>query len=387
MKIAYVIGGLPFGGVENWLLDLTLRFRDREDVEAVVVNVSGTGIKGPEYVQKGIRVIDVCDSKKGLKTFKFGTALKLRKVLVDEAPDVIHTLHFSGDYFGRIAAVGLGIPVVTHIRNIKRQTKKYRRFANKFLCRFTDVFLSVSAQAERECVALDHNVCGKPSLVFYNAADPEKLRVGGVDLKAEYGAGDFIISGIGRFVPQKNFDLLIKAFALIAARYPQASLVLLGDGGEMDSLRELVRSLELEKRVVFPGYRSDVPRFMRSTDILVMPSDYEGLPITHIEALFCGVPAVVSRFVPSLEIAAEASLVCRREPEHIAEQISRLIEDDGLRDRLSHKALEIAPEYSMDNYVRRLVDFYGALIKNGKNGSDDFKRFDQAKGGVQACAE
>ncbi|CCO22984.1 glycosyltransferase [Maridesulfovibrio hydrothermalis] len=380
MKIAYVIGGLPFGGVENWLLDLSLRFKDRSDVDSVVINVSGTGIKAAEYAEKEIRVVDICDSKKGLKTFKLSTALKLRKVLKDEAPDVIHTLHFSGDYFGRLAAVGLGIPVVTHIRNIHRQKKKFRRFANKFLCRFTDVFLSVSGQVEKECVALDHNVCGKPSLVFYNAADPEKLKVDGIDLKKEFGAGDVIISGVGRFVPQKNFDLLIHGFARVVEKYPQASLVLLGDGAEREKLEKLVKYLKIEDKVIFPGYRSDVPRFMRSTDILVMPSDYEGLPITHIEALFCGVPAIISRFVPSLEIASEASLLCRREPAHIAELIISLIDNKDLHTKLSEKAREIAPEYSMDNYVERLVGFYKALVKNGKNGKDDFKQFDQAPG-------
>ncbi|GEM_PF-457975 len=381
MKIAYVIGGLPFGGVENWLLDLTLRFKERSDVEAVVINVSGVGIKAPEYAEKGIRVVDICNSKKGLKTFKLGTALKLRKVLKAEAPDVIHTLHFSGDYFGRLAAIGLGIPVVTHLRNIHRQKKKYRRFANKFLCRFTDVFLSVSGQVEKESVAVDHNVCNKPSLVFYNAADPEKLKVDGIDLKTEFGAGDIIISGVGRFVPQKNFDLLIRGFAQVVEKHPEASLVLLGDGGEKDKLKKLVKFLKIEDKVIFPGYRSDVPRFMRSTDILVMPSDYEGLPITHIEALFCGVPAVISRFVPSLEIAADASLMCRRDPNHIAELILSLIDNKDLHKKLSDKAREVAPEYSMDNYVERLVNFYDALVKNGKNGPDDFKRFDQAAGG------
>lgn len=381
MKIAYVIGGLPFGGVENWLLDLTLRFKNRDDVEAVVVNVSGTGIKAPEYAEKGIRVVDICNSKKGLKTFKVGTALKLRKVLKAESPDVIHTLHFSGDYFGRLAGIGLGIPVVTHIRNIHRQKKKYRRFANKFLCPFTDVFLSVSGQVEKECVAIDHNVCNKPSLVFYNAADPEKLEIEGIDLKKEFGAGEIIISGVGRFVPQKNFDLLIRGFAIVAEKYPEASLVLLGDGAEKEKLEKMISYLNLEGRVILPGYRSDVPRFMRSTDILVMPSDYEGLPITHIEALFCGVPAIVSRFVPSLEIASDASLLCRRDPNHIAELILSLLDDRELHNRLSEKAREIAPKYSMDNYVKRLVDFYEALIKSGRGGSDDFKRFDQAPGG------
>ncbi|SDK45105.1 Glycosyltransferase involved in cell wall bisynthesis [Maridesulfovibrio ferrireducens] len=378
MKIAYVIGGLPFGGVENWLLDLTLRLKGRSDVEAVVINVSGTGIKAPEYKEKGIRVIDVCDSKKGLKTFKVSTAFKLRKILKVEKPDVIHTLHFSGDYFGRLAAIGLGVPVITHIRNIHRQKKSFRRFANKFLCRFTDAFLSVSGQVEKECVSLDHNVCGKPSLVFYNSADPEKLQVEGIDLKKEYGAKDIIISGVGRFVPQKNFDLLIKAFAIVAKERPDTSLVLLGDGPEKDKLEKMVESFGIKNLVIFPGYRSDVPKFMRSTDILVMPSDYEGLPITHIEALFCGVPAVISRFVPSIEIASEASLVCRREPDHIAELILSLINDKDLYDRLSAKAVEISPAYSMTCYLERLLKFYKALIKNGKNGQADFSEFDQA---------
>lgn len=380
IKVAYIIGGLPFGGVESWLLDLTCRFKDIPGIEAVVINVSGTGIKAPEYEAAGIRVINICDSKKGLKTFKVGTVLKLRKCLKEISPDIIHTLHFSGDYFGRLAAAGLGVPVVTHIRNIKRQKKKFRRFANRFLCRFTDVFLSVSKQAETECVALDHNVCGKPSLVFYNAADSEKLDIEGIDLKSEFGARDFVIAGVGRFVPQKNFDLLIRAFAIVADQHEDCSLLLMGDGGEKSKLEGIVAELGLEDRVIFTGYRSDVPSFMRSVDLLAMPSDYEGLPVTHVEALFCGLPAVISRFVPSYEIAADSSLICKRTPEDIAEKMMELIRDREKYERFSARALETAPEFSMQNYMDRLIRLYEALVADGGKGTDDFKRFDQARG-------
>lgn len=365
MKIAYVIGGLPFGGVESWLLDLARHVSKTSDFECRVFNVSGTGVKMPEYISSGVDVVCAGDSLDSIATHRIDTVLRLRSQLVEYAPDIIHTLHFSGDYFGRLASIGLGVPVVTHLRNIKRERKLRRRLANKLLSFFTDMYLSVSG-AVADMVSNDHNIARRPSRVIYNAVDPKKLAVEPHDLTAMYGVSGRIVVGVGRYVGQKNFDLLLRALRLVLDEGHDISVVLVGEGGERPHLERLIRELSLEGHAVLTGYRQDVPRFLRASYALAMPSDFEGLPITHLEAMFCGLPAIVSRHVPSLEIAREASLVCKRSPESIAECIIRLLEDEKLHSTLSNAGSRIASEHTMDLYIKALKGIYDELASSGK---------------------
>lgn len=365
MKIAYVIGGLPFGGVESWLLDLSCRLKRDSIHQCRVFNVSGTGIKLEEYRDRGIDVVCIGNSDASIATHRIDTALRLRSQLATYAPDIIHTLHFSGDYFGRIAALGMDVPVVSHLRNIKRERKFKRRLANKLLSGATDLYLSVSG-AVSEVVEKDHNLFRRPSKVLYNAVDPAKLDVPPHDLAAMYGVSGKVIVGVGRYVAQKNLDILIRALRLMVDAGKDASLVLVGEGSERSRLEELTRQLRLEERVVLTGYRKDVPAFLRAAHILAMPSDFEGLPITHLEAMFCGLPAVVSRFVPSLEIAAEASLVCHRTPESVAEQLTRLLDSPEQHARLAEAGRRIAADHTMDKYMERLFVHYEELMTSNR---------------------
>lgn len=361
MKVAYVIGGLPFGGVESWLFDLARHLERTKPFEYVIVNVSGTGEKRPEYAQAGLNVRDAGDSKRVLKTHRLDTVLALRRLLGRERPDIVHTLHFSGDYFGRLAALGLGAPVVTHLRNVKRETKGHRRLINKLLSFATDRYLSVSG-AVAGTVARDHNLAGRPSQVLYNALDPAKLAGPPLDVRAEFGLTGPCVVGVGRYVAQKNFHLLVEGFRLVLDRCPDACLLLVGEGPERPRLEALIERLGLAGRVALTGYRQDVPAFLKAARVLAMPSDYEGLPVTHLEALFCGVPAVVSDRVPSLEIAAAASLVCERTPESIADQLTALLADDALHARLAASARAIAPAFTMERYVERLLAIYRDML-------------------------
>lgn len=360
MKVAYVIGGLPFGGVESWLLDLARHVAKSGDFACRVFNVSGTGVKMPEYLAAAVDIVCTGDSLSSIASHRLDTVARLRSQLVEYAPDVIHTLHFSGDYFGRLASLGLGVPVVTHLRNVKHERKWKRRVMNKLLSCCTDMYLSVSG-AVAEVVEQDHNLFRRPSRVIYNAVEPRKLDVPAHDLAAMYGVSGKVVVGVGRYVAQKNFDLLLRAVRIVLDSGRDVSAVLVGEGGERERLERLIRELSLEGHAALTGYRQDVPCFLRAAHALAMPSDFEGLPITHLEAMFCGLPAIVSRQVPSLEIASEASLVCHRTPESLAGCIIRLVDDDALHARMSAAGRRIAAEHTMDNYVRTLKGIYEEL--------------------------
>jgi glycosyltransferase involved in cell wall biosynthesis len=363
IKIAYVIGGLPFGGVENWLLDLMLNLRGDPSVTPFVINVSGTGQLMPRYEECGIEVICIGNDKAAIKTHRIDTVLALRKVLKSLQVDVIHTLHFSGDFFGRLASIGLGVPVITHIRNIKSETKARRRFFNKLLSWKTTKYLSVS-KAAAETIEREHNAAKRPVEVVYNAVNPAKLDVEAFDLKEKHNITGRVVIGVGRLVKQKNFDLLIRAIEKVRREVDDVSLLILGDGGEMPALRELRAELGLEDAVHLVGYvpNADVPKYLRASHILAMPSDYEGLPITHVEALFCGLPAVISEFVPSKEVAADSSLICKTETDDIAAKLIQLLNDEELYQDMSRRALSTAPRFSMENYLKRLKGIYREIL-------------------------
>jgi glycosyltransferase involved in cell wall biosynthesis len=360
-KIAFVIGGLPFGGVENWLLDIALRMKRGGTHACRIFNVSGTGVKMPEFEAAGLDVVCIGNSNASASTHRLDTALRLRRELKRYDPDLIHTLHFSGDYFGRIAAMGLGVPVITHLRNVKREKKPVRRFANKFLSRFTDAYISISRAVEKT-VELDHNMCGRRQFVLYNAIDTSRLDCDAHDLRGMYGLKGPVVIGVGRYVEQKNFESLIRAMKILADQGQDADLVLVGEGSRRDLYESLIRDLDLGGKVVLTGYRRDVGAFLRGADILAMPSLFEGFGNVHLEAMHCGVPGVISQFVPSLEIGAEASVVSDCSAGSIAAGIASLLDDPEKYRELVEKGRRIVPEYTIERYLERLYGVYDEVL-------------------------
>ena len=359
MRVAYIIGGLPFGGVEKWLYDLSLEYMRNGLVHGRVFNLSGAGELLPKYRDAGIDVECILNGNlRGLSIHRLDTTLRLRERLKAFAPDLIHTMHFAADHHGRLAALGLGLPVVTHVRNIKHERRLARRIANKLLSFATSRYLAVSG-AVAEVVQSDHNMAKRPVQVLYNAINPDRLDGWEpVDFKAAFGLEGPVALAVSRYVSQKNLHLLVQAVRILLDRGRGLSLVLVGEGPERGRLEKLRDDLGLQRHVALTGFRQDVPAFLKAAYIFVMPSDFEGLPVAHLEAMHCGLPAVVSPYVPSLEIARDAALVCRLDAEDIADKLASLLEDRDLYARLSAAARQAAAPLRMANYAKNLHGVY-----------------------------
>jgi glycosyltransferase involved in cell wall biosynthesis len=361
MRIAYVVGGLPFGGVENWLFDIALRLKEKNSHNCRIFNVSGTGLKLPEFLAAGLDVVCIGSSDAAASTHRLDTALRLRDELRKYAPDIIHTLHFSGDYFGRLAAIGLGIPVVTNLRNVKREGKATRRFFNKVLSFATDAYIANSEAVDR-VVRMDHNIRGRRQFVLHNAIDTAKLDCAPHDLRGMYALQGRIVIGIGRYVAQKNFENLIEAVKMLLDEGRDLSLVLVGEGSSRGRYEAMISESKLEGRVALAGYRQDIGAFLRGADILAMPSLFEGFGNVHLEAMHCGIPGVISRHVPSLEIGEEASVVCDCTPESIAAGIATLLDDPRKYEDLVTAGRRIVAEFTMQRYMERLFSIYAEIL-------------------------
>jgi len=365
MKTLFVVGGLPFGGIENLLFDISKELL-RRNFPFKVVNLSGTGQKVAEFKEAGIPLINLESSLKAIKTFRLKTALKLRRLIESERAEIVHTMQFPADYFTRIALIDdRRRKVITHIHTVRKEKRIERRIFNRVLSIRTDAFLAVSRDVHK-VVEREHNLFRKPSYVFYNAVNYKKL-----EAQLEKPAVPDVLKGkkvfitVGRLVRLKRIDLAIRALALIEKKYPDAVLAVIGDGKERQNLERLALNLNLKDRVFFFGYQKEVAPFLSKAFALLMPSEHEGLPVSHLEAAYFGLPAVISPFVPSRELLSDASLVAGLSPEEIAKKMELLLTERELYRELSDSARKTARLYSIERYVDTLINFYGQL-KEGK---------------------
>ncbi len=103
-------------------------------------------------------------------------------------------------------------------------------------------------------------------------------------------AETFCVGHIGRFTYQKNHEYLLKIFAEVLLKRPNSKLVLIGDGDNLQNIKDLVKEKKLYDKILFLGNRKDVPELMQIMDCFVLPSRFEGLPIVGIEAQTAGLP-------------------------------------------------------------------------------------------------
>ena len=113
----------------------------------------------------------------------------------------------------------------------------------------------------------------------------------------------FVIGHVGRFMTQKNHSRLLDIFQAVYQRNQDARLLLVGEGELMETIRQKANRLNIESAVIFAGNQADMAQWYQAMDVFVMPSFFEGLPVSGIEAQAAGLPCVFSDAV-----SAEASV-------------------------------------------------------------------------------
>ena len=143
---------------------------------------------------------------------------------------------------------------------------------------------------------------GLPYTVVRNAIDVSKFTFSAekaISIKESLNISNkFVIGHVGQFRQQKNHGFLIRIFNEVYKTAPDAVLLLVGKGPEMQATQDLVRKLGLSNAVYFLGARPDIPDLMQAIDLFILPSLFEGLPVTMVEAQAAGLPCIISDKVP-----------------------------------------------------------------------------------------
>lgn len=198
---------------------------------------------------------------------------------------------------------------------------------------------------------------------FRPVADESRLR----EIRRRYDTGTTFILAVGNLQPRKNLAGLVRAFRRVRERTPDVRLVIAGQAqGRTSPLFELVRSLDLSDRVVFPGYvpREDLPGLYSAARLFVYPSTYEGFGLPILEAMACGTPVVAVDTASIPEVAGDAALLTKTPGAgDLATAILRVLEDATLARELARRGLRRAERFSWERTAQQTVAAYQEITQ------------------------
>ena len=353
MKILQVIPYFCFGGAETMCENLTYALRELGH-EVCVVSLYPEHTPISQRMEKaGVR-IEYLDKKLGLD---LSMIPKLCRIMKAEKPDVVHT-HLDVIKYAVAAAKLAGIKKCVHTLHTlahKEAEGRIQKIVNGFYFRRGwSVPVALSPLVYQTIVDF-YGMDGDRVPVIFNGVDLTRCPV-----RKAYTDGDLTIVHVGRMNPEKNHDGLLRAFLMVLEAYPNCRLQLVGDGELREEIENQVQELGMKNQVSFLGYQSDVYPYLDEADIFVLPSSYEGMPMTIIEAMGSGLPVVASAVggIPDMICDGESGLLISPEPESIRDALLTLIRDRSLREKLGRNAVVDSKRFSSLNMALEYCRVY-----------------------------
>jgi len=178
--------------------------------------------------------------------------------------------------------------------------------------------------------------------------------------------GEILISA-GRLVPWKGFAALIAVMPVLLKRFPEAKLLIAGDGPDMNKLEHAARRLGISGHVVFLGSLSQdvLMSYIKMADVFVLNSSYEGFSHVLLEVMAVGTPIVTTNVGGNPEIISDQKhgiLIRRNSPKELSEAISRTLSDRGLRERIARAAKRRVKDFSEEHVIRETAEFLNSIV-------------------------
>ncbi len=352
MKIIQIIPDFGFGGAEIMCETLTYELI-KQNHEVVVLSMYGNHSEIAQRMENMGVDIRYLGKKSG---FDFSMFLKMLKIFKTEKPDVIHTHLYSGKY-AFPAAVIAGVKRKVHtIHSIaSKELRKKDRAINKFFYKYFGV-IPVSL-SEEVCLTVveEYGLPNEKTPVVLNGGSLSKCIE-----KTDYSVkGKFKILHVGSFKEAKNHIGLINAFEIFHNKYSDVELNLIGGGELQPDIEKLVEEKNLPGCVNFLGKQGNVFSFLNETDIFALPSLFEGVPISIIEAMGTGLPIVTTEVggIPDM-LNDECAVFVSAEPKSIAEGFEKYYSDFELRKTHGNKVKAEAERFSAKKMAENYLEIY-----------------------------
>jgi glycosyltransferase involved in cell wall biosynthesis len=359
---------MPVGGAEDLVAGI-VRGLNREQFFVQAATIGPGGEVARELNESGHPVISLNLDLKGTPFFVIVS--RIRQLLQQARPHILHTHLYHPNLYGRLAALGMGLRgVVASIHNSYTGVKAHRCLWN-FLLAFFSHRLLVSSPKVYDDVRRWDRVPPRKLLVFPYGINLAEL---GTPLtrdqaRTRLGINGFVLGMVGRLEEQKGHRHLLEALPELVREIPDLTVLLVGEGRQEEALKHLARALGVEDRVRFLGTRRDLPMIFKAMDLFVQPSLWEGLPLTLLMAMGAGLPVVATKVSGVQDVLAEGVnglLVDPGDSRGLAGAVLRLYGDPALRTPLAAAGREtVARHYSREAMLQRLEALYLGLAGKG----------------------
>jgi sugar transferase (PEP-CTERM/EpsH1 system associated) len=355
LRVAHVTFGLDVGGQEKLLVEFA-RHGDRERFDLRFLSIGDRGPLAEDIEALGWPVMAL-GVPSGLHP---GLIIRLARHFRREEPEVVHTHDQRALFYAGPAAWLAGVPRIVHTRHGRdihataRQTRMIRQLA-KLVDRFVCVSDEVAA------LSREQGIGGERLHTILNGIDLGRFGTRGPD-----PAGPVVT--VARLSSEKDVANLVRASAIAALRVPELRVEVAGGGPCRAELERLAAELGVADRIAFLGEVGDVPAVLARARMLVLPSRSEGIPLTVLEAMACGLPVLATRVGGLPEVVEDGTtglLVPPADPAALAEAMAALWDDPDRRDRMGRAGRRRAAD-RFD--VRRMVAQYESLYREGAGG-------------------
>jgi len=291
---------------------------------------------------------------------------------------IVHTHLLGAGIIGRIAATICQVPVViVHdhsgfpmLSNIPTVYSRLLRMMDKPLTYVTDRVIAVSYSVKERRIKR-----GLPDknkvVVIHNGIDINKFNSDLYDNDKiretmSIGASDVVIGAVGRLSPEKGLDFLLEAASKIYSKYTEAKLVIIGDGPCRNMLEQQTIDLGISEKVIFTGFRDDVPELLSAMDIFVSSSLFEAFPMVILEAMSMSKPVVATNVggIPEMIIPGVTGfIVPPGDSEALYTAIIQLLDDPDRRITFGQNGRQRIEEFfTTQVIVNKLVELYDELV-------------------------
>jgi glycosyltransferase involved in cell wall biosynthesis len=293
------------------------------------------------------------------------TYWRLRRLLREWPPDVLHSWLFAANSYGRLAAGPRPpFPVVVSERCVDSWKSGWQLWLDRKLIGRTTRLVGNSrsvADFYRDVGVPPEKLAVIPNGIEFPTIAPEARE----SVRCELGIPpeSQVVGYVGRLAGQKRVMDLIWAFELIRVMHGEVHFVIVGDGPERAKLESFAHSLEIGPRVRFLGHRDDARRLLPALDLFWLASDFEGLSNSVMEAMAAGLPVVASDIPPNRELVIDGEtgfLAPVGDRVAFAQLAERFLLNPALAHQFGSAGRErIAREFS----VERMVEAYSRLYQ------------------------
>jgi glycosyltransferase involved in cell wall biosynthesis len=359
LRVMQVTWGLVAGGAEMYAFTVAANL-DARKFKAMLCAIDKGGALEPEIESRGIPYF-VMHRRQGID---FKLMWRMYRLFKENRIQVVHTHHFNQLFYSLPGAKLAGARIVHMEHSVEFLKRKRLSVALNFLTRFCDKVIAIGSDGARALKEL----AGIPETkleIIRAGVDPANYTESKSQARKALGLDqtEKIAVIVARLFPEKNHKLLLEAFARVVRRIDKARLLIVGDGIEEAALCDEIDRLNLKSQVTMLGVRRDVARLLAASDVFVLSSDREGLPIAVLEAMAAAKP-VIATAVGDLPMVVKdqktGRLVPAKNSEALSEALVEILSDEEKATNMGEQALRAIDEYSLQTMIAKFETLYSA---------------------------